>query len=179
MTLTALPPAGDTHDHRPAEAPQTDALSLTEASQTYGVSVTTLRRLLRAGDVAGAFQVPGPKGREWRLPAGSLEALGYQAVEKRAQSEAAPAAPVLDLSALDRSLATLTDLLTEGQRQLMAAEQDRDRAAKEREEARIDAARLEAQLEAAQAKVSDLETRLEAATARRGIFRRRKPSKAS
>lgn len=171
--MTALPPAGDTFEDRPAEAPTTEALSLEEAARTYAVSVTTLRRLLRDERLAGAYKVPGPKGSEWRIPSGSLDALGYRAANLEPPAPAPVAASGPDLSALVASLATLTDALSAERRQLMAAEEDRGRAEREREEARVEAARLEAQLAAERLRSADLEARLTAATTRRSLFRRK------
>jgi AraC-like DNA-binding protein len=61
-----------------------EGLSIADTASAYGLSVSTLRRLLKAGKVEGAVKVPGPKGIEYRIPPGSLEALGYKAKETRA-----------------------------------------------------------------------------------------------
>jgi hypothetical protein len=57
-------------------------LSVLEAARQYGVSIATLRRKLKEGEILGAFKAPGPKGDEWRLPVTGLEALGYRAVDE-------------------------------------------------------------------------------------------------
>jgi hypothetical protein len=174
MVMAALPPTGGTHDPRPSEPPATDALALEEASRAYGVSVTTLRRLLRDERIAGAYKVPGPKGAEWRIPRGSLDALGYSPAQPAQDTTPQPAQPSADLAALVASIASLTDALDGQRRQLLAAEEDRGRAEREAVEARVTTARLEAQLDAERERSAELLTRLEAATARRGLFRRRK-----
>lgn len=47
-------------------------LTITEAAQRLGVSVTTLRRRLKEGKVSGAHKAPGPDGEEWRIPVASI-----------------------------------------------------------------------------------------------------------
>ena len=68
----------------PSASEQVDGLTLTEAAAAYGVSVPTVRRLLKAGKLPGAVKVPGPKGIEYRIPAGSLEGLGYKPKQSQA-----------------------------------------------------------------------------------------------
>lgn len=68
----------------PGGSEQVDGLTLTDAASAYGVSVPTLRRLLKAGKLPGAGKVPGPKGTEYRIPAGALEALGYKPKQSQA-----------------------------------------------------------------------------------------------
>jgi excisionase family DNA binding protein len=79
-----LPAAGETTEPaRPVEAASAVAgLTLTEAASAYGVSVTTVRRLVKSGKVPGVL-VPGPKGEEYRVQAEALEALGYRLKETR------------------------------------------------------------------------------------------------
>ena len=43
-----------------------DGLTITEAAAAYGISVSTLRRRLKAGEIVGAAKVTGPKGQEYR-----------------------------------------------------------------------------------------------------------------
>lgn len=54
-----------------------DGFTITEAATAYGVSVSTVRRLLKAGKIPGARKIPGPKGEEYRIPADALGSLGY------------------------------------------------------------------------------------------------------
>lgn len=56
----------------------TDLLSIREASSRFALPAGTLRRLLSQGRVAGAHKVPGVRRQEWRIPVGSLRALGYR-----------------------------------------------------------------------------------------------------
>lgn len=180
-----LPAAGGTSGAtRPSAAPVTDALSIEDAAARYGVSTSTIRRRLQRDEIAGAFKVTGPKGEEWRLPHGALEALGYRAVPEQAEAPTAPTPPEPppELQGVLDALERVTSALADERRQLMAATEDRGRVEREREDARVKAARLEAQLaaererrhELEQAR-QDLELRLaevEAARSRRRWWRR-------
>lgn len=55
-----------------------DVLSIREASLRFGIPGARLRRLLARGHVEGAHKVPGARSGEWRVPAGSLRALGFE-----------------------------------------------------------------------------------------------------
>jgi len=153
-----LPPPGATSSDRPSEAPATDALSLEQAADRYSVSTTTLRRRLREGEIAGAYKVAGPKGDEWRLPRGALEALGYRELEPEPPPPlAAPdEPPPAQMASLMAALERLTLSLDVERRQLAAATEDR-------EDAWITAARLEAELNAERERRQELEQRLEQA----------------
>lgn len=72
----------------PARVPEASGPGLTvaEAASAYGLSVSTIRRLLDKGKLRGAGKHPGPKGLEYRIPPGALEALGY--APKQTQSGA-------------------------------------------------------------------------------------------
>ena len=71
-------------DRTQAPSSAVDGLTITEAAAAYGISVSTLRRRLKAGEIVGAAKVTGPKGQEYRVPPEALEALGYTALESRA-----------------------------------------------------------------------------------------------
>jgi hypothetical protein len=168
----ALPAPGHTTAGR-APAPPTDALSLEECVRRFGVSVSTLRRRLREGAVAGAYKVPGPKGDEWRIPAGAMLALGYGDRDADDRMEDGPqlkdtAEVQSDLAAILRAVesnATVIEALAEHlaseRRQLAAAEEDRGAAVQAREDARVQAARLEAELLAERARREAAEAELE------------------
>lgn len=85
---TAKPLELEASTSEPARTPEAseavEGLSIPDAASAYGLSVSTLRRLLKQGKVSGAVKVPGPKGSEYRIPPASLEALGYKAKETRA-----------------------------------------------------------------------------------------------
>jgi hypothetical protein len=71
--------ASSTEPERPTvAASHVVGLSLTEAVSLFEVSLSTLRRRVAKGEIAGAVKVPGPKGVEYRIPEESLEALNYQ-----------------------------------------------------------------------------------------------------
>jgi hypothetical protein len=96
--------------------------------------------------------VTGLKGDEWRLPEGSLIALGYSRQDTpQAAVEAPPASP------LEAALAQVLTRFDQQQNLLEAAEADRLQA-------QVTAARLEAQLDAERRRSTDLEQRLEAAS---------------
>lgn len=170
-----LPPAGGTTSVRPAEAPPTDALSLDEAIDMYGVSMSTLRRRLREEAVAGAYKINGPKGAEWRIPKGALEQLGYTAnggdhvhgaaMDVQPPPPPQPPAPSPDVEQLAGVVKDLSQMLAQGQRQLMAAEEDRGQINRDLIDARVQAETLRAENER-------LAGELEAARARRRWFRR-------
>ena len=90
MSLTDLPPneherspfelesATTTPARPPERAGHVEGLTITEAASLFGVSISTIRRLLKAGVLAGAVKVPSPKGVEHRIPPAALEARGYK-----------------------------------------------------------------------------------------------------
>lgn len=151
---------------RPTAPPVTEARSLDETVHAYGVSMSTLRRRLRAGEVPGAYKVPGPKGDEWRIPRGALEQLGYRIVaDSEPEPAPAPLAPATgELERVVDALRSVMERFDASQRQLQAAEEDRGAALREREQARVEAAELRGQ-------IAQLETELR--HARRRWWRRR------
>jgi predicted DNA-binding transcriptional regulator AlpA len=171
----ALPAKGQTATSRPAKAPATDALSIEQAAERYAISQSTIYRRLHRDEVPAAYKVLGPQGESWRIPLGSLDALGYQPVDTDAIAVATQ-----PTEALEGVLSQLTALLDSQQRQLQAAEGDRDLAARAAQDQAIANARLEAQLEAtaanladAKAKLEQTEQQLEAARSRRRWFSRK------
>lgn len=72
-----LPTSTTTPARVPAPAATVEGLTCAEAATAYGVSVSTVRRLLKAGKIPGAAKVPTVKGIEYRIPPASLESLGY------------------------------------------------------------------------------------------------------
>jgi excisionase family DNA binding protein len=70
--------ASTTEPPRPPEPSETvQGLTIAEAATAYGVSSSTLFRLIKKGKLTGVAKVPGAKGGEYRIPGESLEALGY------------------------------------------------------------------------------------------------------
>lgn len=98
-----LPAVGDTST--PARPPESldpgEWLTITDAASAYGVSVSTLHRRRKAGEIVGAVKVPGPKGEEWRIPPESLEALGYKPKETRAAEAVKAARAGLEAESLE------------------------------------------------------------------------------
>jgi excisionase family DNA binding protein len=61
-------------------------LTISEASRRTGVSVSTIRRRLKAGAIPGAYKTDGPDGEEWRIPVASLDGLASES-SKRTTSD--------------------------------------------------------------------------------------------
>ena len=82
------PPMLEASTSEPARPPMpsdsVEGLTLSDASAAYGLSVSSLRRLLKAGKLIGASKVAGPKGSEYRIPGAALEALGYRPRQSQA-----------------------------------------------------------------------------------------------
>jgi excisionase family DNA binding protein len=71
--------ASTTEPPRPPEPSQgVEGLTIAEAATAYGVSVSSIRRLISKGKLSGVAKVPGSKGAEYRIPGEALEALGYK-----------------------------------------------------------------------------------------------------
>lgn len=138
-------------------SPKTDGLSIQEASEQYGVSQSTLRRRLAARAIPGAKTVSGPKGDEWRLPEGGLEAAGFQRVAEPDSEQADDQLDAADLRQLMASIQTLTDQLSRQQLQLEAA-------SSEKGELSVELARQEERLAAANREIVELRERLDNAS---------------
>lgn len=145
-------------------APATEALSIAEASELYGVSQSTLRRRLPDG-IPGAFQVSGPKGNEWRLPPGGLEQAGFERQEQ-------PELDAVEQTAMQDLLGSLQHLTEQLTRQQLQLEQ----AASTRQELSVELARQEERLAAANREIEQLQERLDNASRRWWKRRRDKPS---
>ncbi len=167
-TPKALPATGETSTSRPAKAPATEALTIEQACERYGLSSSTIYRRLHRAEVPAAYKVLGPQGESWRIPLGSMEAIGYAPQTGAAEPDPEPTGS----PALESVLAQLTGLLDQQQLQLQAAQGDRDVAARAAPEQAIANARLEAQLEAANANLEDVKAQLEQAGKRRRWFSR-------
>lgn len=108
-------------------------LSLQEAARLYEVSLTTLRRRVRRGEVR-ASKVRGPWGPEWRVSRRALEDLGM-----RARPVLADGAEHPRIVELEREVASL--------RRVVAVERLRaDRADQELGFAMLESGRLRAAL---------------------------------
>ena len=71
--------AATTEPARPPEAgSEVEGLTVAEAASAYGLSTSSVRRLLSSGKLT-APKVPSPKGMEYRIEPASMEALGYKA----------------------------------------------------------------------------------------------------
>lgn len=115
-------------------------MNIAAASKRYGVSVTTLKRRIRDGEIAGAHKRPAPHGDEWHLPVAALDAM-YARTEPEPPPAEPPAPPSPELSVLITALDRMSSRLESEQRALQAAEADRL-------DARAEAARLAERVEA-------------------------------
>lgn len=88
-----------------------EGLTMAEAATAYGLSVSSIRRLLKAGKIPGAAKVPGPKGIEYRIPPDSLEALGYSAKATQSGAILTAARASLEAEELAREVAELKSSL--------------------------------------------------------------------
>ena len=120
-------------------------LSLQEAARLYDLSLTTLSRRLRNGEIE-AYRSEGPQRGEWRVSATALEAFGYR---RRADAEPAPKENLAGAKKINKL-----------EREVLAA-----RRAAAAERGRSD--QLGGQLEQALTEVAQLRAALAAETSRR------------
>lgn len=163
----SLPVPGSTATTRDAKSPATEALSVEQAAEAYGLSISTVYRRLHKGEVPGAYKVQTSQGDAWRIPLGSLEAIGYHR-EQEAEPTPAQAAPLPE--AFDAVVSRLTAVIESSQRQIQAAEADRGESLKRQVELEVSAARAEAKLEAVEGQVAELKAEVERLRKRRRWF---------
>lgn len=112
-------------------------ISLQEAARLYDVSLATLRKRVRWGEIF-AYKTRGPWGHEWRVSGPALEAYGYR---RRTQSAEEPSLEVR-VATLEREITTL-------RRQVTLHRERADQADRELGAALLECGRLQAALEAA------------------------------
>lgn len=97
------------------------SVTISEASKRLGVSVSTLRRRLQKGEVAGAYKTGGPDGLEWRIPVTYLpepsstpevRSDSVEVVELRSRLEVSEALRLRAESEVDNLRRALSDALT-------------------------------------------------------------------
>ena len=120
-------------------------ISLQEAARLYDVSLTTLRKRVRWGEIF-AYKTRGAWGHEWRVSGPALEAYGY-----RRRTEDAVETPLEHrVASLEREIATL--------RRLVTLHRERaDQADRELGEAMLESGRLRAALDAARSGAGEQE----------------------
>ena len=97
---------------RPPEPSQSvQGLTIAEAATAYGVSVSSIRRLLSKGKLIGAAKGPGSKGAEYRIPGEALEALGYKPKETQGGALLTAARANLEAEELTRKVKELESSL--------------------------------------------------------------------
>lgn len=97
---------GTTPTQRVTQADHGSSLTLTQAAQRSGLSVSTWRRRIKAGKAEGAYLAPSPVGDEWRIPLVTVEA----AADGHRVGKATPSDPP-ELIALRDRIAELEQLL--------------------------------------------------------------------
>jgi hypothetical protein len=96
--LPALPLTAGTAQHG-------TVLTLPKAAERLGVSVATLRRWVKAGDLDGAHQRDGRYGVEWVIPLATIES---RLVTNPQPTPAQPPANAAEVEALRSEVARLT-----------------------------------------------------------------------
>ena len=69
-------------------------VTISEAAARTGISITTWRRRLQAGQVAGAYKAVGAQGEQWQIPVAALDSI---AVVKAAPVISASSETISDL----------------------------------------------------------------------------------
>jgi len=121
-------------DGKPVHLNRDDELSLREAALHFTASITTLRRLLQAGQLWG-YKVRGVHGEEWRVTVAALHEVGC--IRRSGARDTSP-----EVAELRRALHALAGVLVSERRR--ADENDRKLGA-----ARMEIIRLRARLQRA------------------------------
>lgn len=143
---------------RTQSPPEVEGLTVTEAASAYGVSVSTIRRLLKAGRLAGVL-VPGPKGSEYRVNGDDLAALGYRVKETPGGARLTAARASLEAEELAGQVARLESELELERVRREAAEREAEVLAQSLDDLRVVISKLPAALPAGE-------------KPRRGLFRK-------
>lgn len=119
--------ASSTSPARPPEVSEAvEGLTIAEAASGYGLSVSSIRRLIKKGNLSGAVKVPGPKGVTYRIPPASLEALGYKMKETQSGALLTAARANLEAEELAKKVKELeASLEVESMRRQLAEERER------------------------------------------------------
>ena len=161
------------------------ALSVSEVVANYRIGNSTLRKRLAAGELVGAYKVKAGTGEAWAIPITTLDSAGIVrkpaeelTTDLLAEPDETPDAPEPTpvLAALEGVVDRLTTLYEASTRQLEAAQGDRNKAQVEAADARARLEMLEAEVERERARAEALTVELaqvrEAASRKRGWFRR-------
>ena len=95
-------------------------LSLQEAAALYDVSLATLRKRVRAGQIIG-YKTHGPWGKEWRVTPRALERFGYQ---PRPATRPEDLSPDQQVASLERQLAAIRRVVALEKRRADQADQE-------------------------------------------------------
>lgn len=114
-----------THDSdQPTVAPVAGPLTVAEVSASFGVSVSTVRRLLNENKLPNATKRRGVKGDEWVIPADDMTAQGYELVGLHPRAEGTDPTLVALVSDYEKKLA---DLRRQHETELATAKTDHER----------------------------------------------------
>lgn len=104
--------------------PPAGPLTVSEISVAFGVSVSTVRRLLNENKLPNATKRKGTKGDEWVIPAGDMTALGYDLAGLQPKATGTDVTLVAVVSDYEKKLA---DLRKEHEAELATAKADHER----------------------------------------------------
>ena len=102
-----LPESSTPPARSPEPSESVEGLTIAEAAAAFGISVTSVRRLLSKGKLVGAAKVPGPKGVTYRIPSAAFEALGYTPKETQSGALLTAARANLEAEELARKVKEL------------------------------------------------------------------------
>ena len=76
MTMGELPAVGETTPAaRTVNSDHATVVTIAQAAARTGISITTWRRRLQAGQVAGAYKTVGAQGEQWQIPITALDSV--------------------------------------------------------------------------------------------------------
>jgi ribosomal protein S6 len=106
-----LPESATPPPRVPEASEAVEGLTIAEAATAYGLSVSSIRRLLKKGEILGAAKIPGAKGVEYRIPPHGLESLGYKLKETQSGAILTAARANLEAEELARKVKELENVL--------------------------------------------------------------------
>jgi predicted transcriptional regulator len=127
-------------------APEDDFVHLDQAAKALGVSRRTVERMIERGQLQRDLRDNTPVAAVTKRSLVQVLEARRETNTTRQPRQATSAAP--DLTTVLTAVERLTNVLDDQHRQLLAATEDRDQVAHERDDARLEAARLQGELEA-------------------------------
>jgi hypothetical protein len=127
-------------------APEDDFVHLDQAARALGVSRRTVERMIERGQLKRDTRDDTPVAAVTKRSLVQVLEARRETATTRQPRQASSAAP--DLTAVLTAVERLTNALHDEHRQLLAAAEDRQQVARERDDARLEVARLQGELEA-------------------------------